>query len=139
MGHRRVRPERDHSDQVGYPGGAPRSLLCSTSKQHWRHNRCCTQCDSPSFFVEPALTLEYTSINLVLIGQKRFPPCAWIQRTGCVLWNLSVKLEYVDTLPCEYFALALVGLDSVRLPRTTRKGEHDKFIDSKHANILMAV
>jgi hypothetical protein len=75
----------------------------------------------PGFFVEPALTLKYTSINLELIGQKHFPPCAWIQRTGCVLWNRSVKLEYVDTQPCKYFALALVGLDSVRLPRTTRK------------------
>lgn len=74
-------------------------------------------------FIEPPLTPVYTSINSVLTDLKDFQPCAWIPRTGTVFWNQSAKLEYVDALPCERFTLVLVGLDRLRLPWTTRKGE----------------
>lgn len=71
-------------------------------------------------FLEPSLTSAHTSTNLALIDQKRFPLCPWIQRTAFVLWNRSVKSEYVDVHPHRYLALA-----------SGRAGQRSTFLDDK--------
>lgn len=80
-----------------------------------------------------------TSINSVLIGQNCLTQYVWIPRTDFALWNRSVKLEYVGVLPCKCLAVALLGLDSVRLSRSARQGKYSNCVDLKHVNILTAV